>query len=111
MKRPEVARLRLTNQRLKDSALTSPVEVVRWFGAIQSQDLPASLYTIGLRMRDAPEALVERSLANGSIVRSWPMRRTIRCMAAEDVRWMIRVLAPRGIIDVLVISSYNAHRD
>lgn len=97
MKRSEVARLRLTNQRLKDSALSSPVEVVRWFGAIQSQDLPASLYAIGLRMRDAPEAVVERSLADGSIVRSWPMRRTIHCMAAEDVRWMIRVLAPRGI--------------
>ena len=53
MKHSEVARLRLTNQRLKDSALCSPVEVVRWFGAIQSQDLPASLYDIGLHMRDA----------------------------------------------------------
>ena len=76
---------------------TSPVDVVRWFGAIQSQDLPASLYAIGLRMRDATESIVERALSAGSIVRSWPMRRTIHCMAAEDVRWMMRMLAPRGI--------------
>lgn len=74
-----------------------PAEVVRWFGAIQSQDLPGSLYAIGLRMRHSTEALVERSLAAGSIVRSWPMRRTIHCMAAEDARWMIRTLEPRGI--------------
>ena len=75
----------------------SPVEVVHWFGAIQSQDLPASLYAIGLRMTGATEAIVESALTNGSIVRSWPMRRTIHCMAAEDVRWMIRMLAPRAI--------------
>jgi hypothetical protein len=97
MKRSDVARLRLDNQRLTRSSFTDPAEVVRWFGAIQSQDLPASLYAIGLRMRNATAELVERSLASGAIVRSWPMRRTIHCMAAEDVRWMIRTLAPRGI--------------
>ena len=97
MKRSNIARLRFANQRLTGPPLTSPVEVVRWFGAIQSQDLPASLYAIGLRMSHPTEANVERALAEGSIVRSWSMRRTIHCMAAEDVRWMIRMLAPRGI--------------
>jgi Winged helix DNA-binding domain len=97
VKHSDIVRLRLANQRLTCPAFTSPVEVVRWFGAMQSQDLPASLYAIGLRMRHATEALVEGALADGSIVRSWPMRRTIHCMAAEDVRWMIRMLAPRGI--------------
>jgi Winged helix DNA-binding domain len=93
----DIAQLRLANQRLSGTGFASPVEVVRWFGAMQSQDLPASLYAIGLRMTGATEAIVESALANGSIVRSWPMRRTIHCMAAEDVRWMIRMLAPRGI--------------
>jgi Winged helix DNA-binding domain len=97
MKDSEIARMRFANQCLTESAFTRPVEVVRWFGAMQSQDLPASLYAIGLRMRQATEDLVERALADGSIVRSWPMRRTIHCMAAEDIRWMIRMLAPRGI--------------
>jgi len=58
MKRSDIAPLRLANQRLTRSAFTSPVEVVRWFGAIQSQDLAASLYGIGLRMVDATEATV-----------------------------------------------------
>ena len=97
MKRSDIARLRMVNHGLMRSVFTSPVEVVRWFGAIQSQDLPASLYAIGQRMHDATEAIVDRALAEGSIVRSWPMRRTIHCMAADDIRWMIRMLAPRGI--------------
>ena len=97
MKRSDIVRMRLSNQRLTRPMFTSPVDVVRWFGAIQSQDLPASLYAIGLRMRHATEEIVGGALADGSIVRSWPMRRTIHCMAAEDVRWMVRMLAPRGI--------------
>jgi hypothetical protein len=97
MKRADIARLRLHNQQLTRPIFTSPTEVVRWFGAMQSQDLPASLYAIGLRMHDATEALVEQALASGALVRTWPMRRTIHCMASEDARWMIRLLAPRGI--------------
>src|SRR3954453_16166363 len=92
-----IARLRLANQRLSGAVFASPVEVVRWFGAMQSQDLPGSLYAIGLRMTGATEAMVESALTNGSMVRSWPMRRTIHCMAAEDARWMMRMLAPRGM--------------
>ena len=97
MKRSDIARLRLDNQRLTRPSFITPAEVVGWFGAIQAQDLPGSLYAIGLRMRHATEALVESSIESGAIVRSWPMRRTIHCMAAEDIRWMIRMLAPRGI--------------
>ncbi|HKO11458.1 MAG TPA: crosslink repair DNA glycosylase YcaQ family protein, partial [Acidobacteriaceae bacterium] len=74
MKLSDIARLRLDHQRLTQPSFTTPAEVVRWFGAVQSQDLLASLYAIGLRMRDATEALVERALADRSIVRSWPMR-------------------------------------
>ena len=97
MKLSDIARLRLENQRLTRPSFTTPAEVVRWFGAVQSQDLPASLYAIALRMRTATEASVERALADRSIVRTWPMRCTIHCMAAENARWMIRLLAPRGL--------------
>jgi DNA glycosylase AlkZ-like len=97
MRKSDIARLRLDHQRLTRPSFTTPADVVRWFGAVQSQDLAASLCAIGLRMRHATEAQVEQALADRSIVRSWPMRRTIHCMVAEDVRWMIRLLAPRGI--------------
>ncbi|HEX3661666.1 MAG TPA: winged helix DNA-binding domain-containing protein [Acidobacteriaceae bacterium] len=97
MTRQQLIRLRLHNQRLTGPSFTNPADVVRWFGAVQSQDLKGSLCAIGLRMRHATETRVEQALADRSIVRSWPMRRTIHCMAAEDARWMVRLLAPRGI--------------
>jgi DNA glycosylase AlkZ-like len=97
MTRDQLVRLRLYNQRLNRPSFTNPADVVRWFGAVQSQDFAGSLYAIGLRMRHATEALVEHAFMDRSIVRSWPMRRTLHCMVAEDARWMIRLLAPRGI--------------
>jgi hypothetical protein len=97
MNRSALVRLRLQNQQLTEPRFSSPAEVVRWFAALQFQDLAASLWAIGLRLPCATEAMVEQALADRSIVRSWPMRRTIHCMAAEDARWMIRRLTPRGI--------------
>lgn len=91
----QITRLRLYNQQLLSHSLKSPAAVVRWFGALQSQDLASCLYAIGLRMQDTSEHLVERAIADRSIVRTWPMRRTIHCLPAEDARWMVRLLAPR----------------
>jgi hypothetical protein len=91
----ELTQLRLHNQQLLDPSFKRPADVVRWSGALQSQDLASCLYAIGLRMQGGSEALVEQAIADRSIVRSWPMRRTIHCMPAEDARWMVRLLAPR----------------
>lgn len=87
----------MQNQQLMKPAFRSPADVVRWFGAIQSQDFAGSLWAIGLRMREACEADVERAIGEGSILRTWPMRRTIHLVPAEDARWMVRLLAPRQI--------------
>jgi hypothetical protein len=87
----------MQNQRLIKPAFPNPADVARWFGAIQSQDFAGSLWAIGLRIRDACEADVERAIAERSILRTWPMRRTIHLVPAEDARWMVRLLAPRQI--------------
>jgi len=87
----------MQNERLIKPVFRSPADVVRWFGAIQSQDFAGSLWAIGLRMREACEADVERAIAERSILRTWPMRRTIHLVPAEDARWMVRLLAPRQI--------------
>lgn len=89
--------MRLSSQQLIRPSLRRPVDVARWFGAIQSQDPAASSYAIGLRMREGSESAIERAIAQKTIVRTWPMRRTIHCMAAEDAGWMVRLLAPRQI--------------
>jgi len=88
--------LRLRSQRISRPEGRTPADVVRWFGAVQAQDLPASMWAVGLRMgKPATEADVERAITDKSVIRSWPMRGTIHLMPAEDARWMVRLLAPR----------------
>jgi hypothetical protein len=64
-------------------------------GAVQAQDFQGSLWSVGQRLRGAVEADVEAAIAARAIVRTWPMRGTLHYVAAGDVRWMLRLLAPR----------------
>src|SRR5262249_14704835 len=94
------------SQRLSRREGGTPADVVRWLGAVQSQDLPASLWAVGLRMANAvTEVDVERAIADKSVIRSWPMRGTIHLMPAQDARWMVRLLAPP--LDPKVPANYR----
>lgn len=86
---------RLRSHLLAGNALATPHAVVSHLGAIQAQDYLGALRAVGARMRNAVEADIERALAERSIVRCWPMRGTLHFVAAEDVRWMLELLAPR----------------
>jgi len=93
----DLVRRRLARQQLVGPRLAGPAEVVRWFGAVQAQDYRGALWGVGLRTRGAGEAEVERAIAGRTVVRSWPMRRTLHLVAAGDLRWMLRHLASRMI--------------
>lgn len=86
---------RLHNQLLANNGADTAHAVVAHFGAMQAQDYLGALWAVGLRMRDAVEADVERAVEERRIVRCWPMRGTLHFVAAEDVRWMLELLAPR----------------
>ena len=98
----DVTGLRLVNQRIARREGATPVDVVRWFGAVQAQDLSASLWAVGLRMKTAA---TEAAIADRSVIRSWPMRGTIHLMPAEDARWMVRLLAP--MLDTKLVANYR----
>jgi hypothetical protein len=91
----DIARQRLHNQHISGSTFEQPADVVAWLGAVQAQDYLGSLWAVGLRMRKAVEADIERALANRTIIRTWPMRGTLHFVAAADVRWMLELLTPR----------------
>lgn len=93
----DIAWLRLHAQLLNRHPLSTPVEVVRWLGAVQAQDHLSSLWAIGLRLPKATEADIERAIADREIVRTWPLRGTIHYVAAEDTRWMLELLTPRVV--------------
>jgi hypothetical protein len=91
----EIANWRLANQRIATPTCQSPLDVVRWLTAMQAQDYRGTLWSIGLRMADSTAAQVERAIADRSIVRTWPLRRTLHFVAAEDVRWILALLSKR----------------
>src|SRR5262245_65083848 len=97
MTRSDIARLRLHNQRIAYATLEKPVDVVVWLAAVQAQDYLGAMWAVGLRMRNAVEADIERALADRTIIRTWPMRGTLHFVAAADIRWMLELLTPRVV--------------
>jgi hypothetical protein len=95
MTSPEIARLRLHTQHIAGARFEKAGEVVAWLGAVQAQDYLGALWAVGLRMRNAVEADVERAIADRTIIRTWPMRGTLHFVAAADIRWMLELLTPR----------------
>lgn len=70
--------------------------VVEWFGAMQAQDLASTMWSLGLRTGTSREA-VAHALADGRIVRTWPMRGTLHLVPGRDARWMVRHFAQRSL--------------
>jgi hypothetical protein len=66
-------------------------------GAMQAQDYQQALWAVGLRMRAPTLATVEAALASGKIILTWPLRGTLHFAAAENVRWLLELLAPRRL--------------
>jgi hypothetical protein len=88
---------RLRNQQLFNSKFTKPFELLSWLGAIQGQDYPGAKWAIGLRLPGITDADVEKSIKDKIIVRTWLMRGTLHLVLAEDINWMLELLAPRII--------------
>ena len=84
-----ITRLRLHSQRLDGSSFHSPVEVVRWLGAVQAQDYPAAKWAVGLRARTANDAAIEQAFNEGAILRTHVMRPTWHFVTPADIRWLL----------------------
>lgn len=97
MSRLNIARLRLHNQQIAAHRFQRPGQLVAWLGALQAQDYPGALWSIGLRLPGTTQTDVENAITTGQIVRTWPIRGTLHFVAAEDVHWMRELLTPRII--------------
>lgn len=91
----DIALRRLASQRLVGAPFASPLEVVRQLGAVQSQDYAGGKWGVAQRVAGGVDADVERALTEGSIVRTHVLRPTWHFVAAEDIRWMLALTAPR----------------
>ena len=82
---------------LVGSESRTPLDVVSWFGAMQSQDLASGQWSIGLRIPGATEADIDQAISAGDILRTWPMRGTIHFVPPRDAKWMVGLSADRVV--------------
>jgi hypothetical protein len=90
----QIAARRLKAQRLIGEPFRSPVDAVRWMGAVQSQDYAGGKWALGLRS-EAAAAAVDRLFDGGAILRTHVLRPTWHFVLPEDVRWLLDLTGPR----------------
>ncbi len=97
---------RLQNQQLTATKFDRAQDVVRWMGAVQAQDFAAAKWAVGQRTKVTTDAIIEQAFADGKILRIHVMRPTWHFVAPEDIRWMLKLTAPR----VHAASAYQYSR-
>jgi hypothetical protein len=83
------------SQRLWGDPLESPEQVVRRLGALQAQEYAYAKWSVAQRAAGVDEAAMDRALSAGTILRTHILRPTWHFVLAEDIRWMLKVSAPR----------------
>jgi hypothetical protein len=91
----DLVRRRMRVQGLTDKPFAKPVDVVRSLGAVQAQEFAEAKWSLGERVRGHDDAAVERAFADGEILRTHVLRPTWHFVAAEDIRWILSLTAPR----------------
>lgn len=117
----KIPNIRLQNQQLLNPLFCQPKELVSWLGAMQAQNYSMVKWAVGTRLKSATIQTVEEALRKGEILRTHVMRPTWYLVAAEDIRWMLKLSARRiksandsfakgydlEITDELYAKSYN----
>jgi hypothetical protein len=91
----DILRRRLRNLRLVGPPFTAPEHVVRWLGAVQSQDYGPATWSIGERAAAVGAAAIDRAYAAGTILRTHVLRPTWHFVTPADIRWLLRLTGPR----------------
>ncbi|MEJ2150131.1 MAG: winged helix DNA-binding domain-containing protein [Chloroflexota bacterium] len=86
---------RLAQQRLTANPLATPGEVVGWLGAVQAQDYYGAKWSLGLRMQNPTDDLIDQAFDEGAILRTHVMRPTWHLVTPDDIRWMLALTAAR----------------
>ncbi len=85
---------RLRSQQLDDERFRHPRDLVSYLGAVQAQDYAGAKWSVGMRLPGSTDADVDAAIAGKTILRTWAVRGTLHFVAAEDIRWLISLVAP-----------------
>lgn len=90
----DILSLRLKNQQLLEPQLKNPKDLVSWFGAIQSQDLPGAKWALGQRL-GLNNKDISLSYEKGEILRTHVMRPTWHFVTGDDIYWLLKLTGDR----------------
>ena len=99
----DIASERLTRTFLVGSQWKTARAVVRALGAVQSQDYDGAKWAISQRSGLSDDA-IEREFNSGAILRTHVLRPTWHFVDPTDIRWMLKLSAPRI---TTIMSSYD----
>ena len=91
-----IAQQRLESQRLVGKGFRKPADVVRWLGAVQSQDYAGAKWGVAVRMHAITDAAIDAAFSAGELLRTHILRPTWHLVTPEDLRWMLALTGPRG---------------
>ena len=90
-----IAHRRLHNQRLAGPPFEKPEAVVQWLTAVQSQDYAGAKWAIAQRTKATTDAELDQLFNDGAILRTHVLRPTWHFVMPADIRWMLKLTAPR----------------
>lgn len=93
--RRRLTALRLTALGLAHPAGEDPAAIVRGLLAMQAQDYPGALWSIGVRTASGTRESVEAAHRSGGFVRSWTMRGTLHFVSPDDLPWLLELTGRR----------------
>ena len=85
----------MLNQHLWSTPLPTPEDALRRLAAVQAQEFPVAKWSLAQRARNADNAAIDRSFADGAILRTHILRPTWHFVLPEDIRWMLELSGPR----------------
>jgi hypothetical protein len=99
----DIASERLARSFLVGSPWKTARDLVRALGAVQAQDFDGAKWAISQRTSLNDEA-IEREFTEGAILRTHVLRPTWHFVHPADIRWMLKLTAPRIMT---IMSSYD----
>ncbi len=69
--------------------------MVAWLVAVQAQEYAQAKWSLGLRLPHLKDIDIEKDITEGKILRTHLLRPTWHFVASEDIRWMLKLTAPR----------------
>ena len=89
--------IRLRSQQLARPEFKDPKDLVSWMGAVQAQEYRMVKWALGIRLKSATLQTINDAYQRGDILRTHVMRPTWHLVAAEDIRWMLKLSSQRII--------------